>query len=174
MCIQHPRSRPAAPSSTLVLQLSLRPNQPSTGLLHSVVGRIPQTRGLQGSLPARLPFGPASCRHLLPRTRRNSSRMLEGSKPAPEQAASLRVAVLGAGGFVHDAWVPALKAAAADGQLTVAACWSRSSDSCWALLPELQGKRTSSAAADAPCNFPTACPLLPAPGAPDRAITHGA
>ncbi|KAL4449467.1 hypothetical protein ABPG77_007111 [Micractinium sp. CCAP 211/92] len=54
------------------------------------------------------------------------------------EAARIRVAVMGAGGFVRDAWVPALKAAVAGGALDVVACWSRSSESCWAVLPDLQ------------------------------------
>ncbi|KAL4443839.1 hypothetical protein ABPG75_011576 [Micractinium tetrahymenae] len=58
--------------------------------------------------------------------------------PASGEAAPARVAVLGAGGFVRDAWVPALKEAAAGGALVVAAVWSRSSESCWSVLPELQ------------------------------------
>ncbi len=41
---------------------------------------------------------------------------------------------------MRDAWVPALKAAAAGGALDVVACWSRSWESCWAVLPDLQGK----------------------------------
>jgi len=48
----------------------------------------------------------------------------------------VKVALLGAGGFVKDAWLPAL--AASTQHVLLVACWSRSADSVWALLPEVQ------------------------------------
>lgn len=144
-------------------------SSPAAHLLSASRTRSPQTRRLQG--PRCWPVPAVATAFCAPVAAAQA--VPTGSMPAPGEAAPARVAVLGAGGFVRDAWVPALKAAVADGVLTVAACWSRSSESCWAVLPDLQGKPfracASGAAAARRMQHSSACTQPPLPAWVDTA-----
>ena len=56
-----------------------------------------------------------------------------------QQAQPVRVAVVGAGGFVQNAYVPALQRLAAGRELEVAVVYSRSQASSQAVLDQVQG-----------------------------------